>query len=35
MEPTGRRKLAANLMADVVRFSRMMGQDEDETIVAR
>ena len=31
-EPTGRRKLAAILMADVVEYGRHMGEDEAGTI---
>ena len=31
-EPTGNRKLAAILMADVVGYSRLMGRNENETI---
>ena len=34
MERTGIRKLAAILMADVVGYSRLMGRDEQATIVA-
>ena len=31
-EPTGRRKLAAILMADVAEYGRHMGEDEQGTI---
>ena len=31
-QPTGRRKLAAILMADVVEYGRHMGDDETATI---